>query len=339
MKFRPVGQVDMRAIGMKLCTVLLLAVAAAPQFVSVAHAQPAYPAKPVRVIVPMPPGAGQDLMARKIGDELAPRLGQPWLIDNRPGGANLIAAEACVKAAPDGYSLCLLSTTVSSFNPHLFDKLPYDPERDFKPIANLYAQIEGLIASRAFPANALKDIPAAMAAKPAGFNFGTLGAGTGPDIQRQWLAEGWKGNFVGIPYKGGNLVITALVAGEIDIGWIGTYNAIGQIKAGKVKILAIGGSKRSALLPEVPTIEEAGLGQQPLRAWVGLGGPAGMPDAVVRRVNTELVRLFRDPRFVDYIDSQFIESLVGTPEEFAAFMRADREKIGQVIRRYNVPKQ
>jgi tripartite-type tricarboxylate transporter receptor subunit TctC len=312
--------------------VVLLAPAAA-------LAQSAYPSKPVRVIVPMPPGAGQDIMARRIGDELLPRLGQPWIIDNRPGGSNLPAAEACIKAAPDGYTLCILSATTQSFNPHLFDKLPYDPERDFKPIANMYTQIEGLMAAVSVPVKSLKDLPALSAARAAGFNFGTLGAGTGPDVLRQWLAEGWNVNFAGIPYKGGNLIITALVAGEIDLAWIGTYNAIGQIKAGKVKILAVGGSKRSPLLPDVPTIEEAGLGVQPLRPWVELGATGALPDAIARRLNAEIVRLFREPRFADYLDSQFLESLVGTPEEFAAFMRADREKIGQVIRKYNIPRQ
>jgi tripartite-type tricarboxylate transporter receptor subunit TctC len=221
----------------------------------------------------------------------------------------------------------------------VFSKLPYDPERDFKPVANLYSQIEGLMVAANVPATTASELRAIAVAKPGSLNFGTLGQGTGPDLFRQWLGDGWSTQFAGIPYKGGNLIITALVAGEVDLAWIGAYNAIGQQKAGKIRFLAVGSSKRLRPIPNVPTIDELGLGEKPLSPWVAWGGPAGMPDSVVNRLNGELHRVFAEAKFVDYMEAQYIESLIGTPQELAAFMRKDREAFGRLVKKYNVPRQ
>ena len=298
-----------------------------------------YPNRPIRVIVAMPPGAGQDIMLRKIGEEIAPRIGQPFVIDNRPGGAQIPAMEACKSAVPDGHNLCLMTATTQSINPHVFNKLPYDVERDYKPIANLYTQIEALMVASKVPATTPRELQALAMARSGQMNYGTLGEATSSDLFRQMLSDEWGAKIAGIPYKGGNLIITALVAGEVDMAWIGAYNAIGQQKAGKVRFLAVGSTKRLRLLPDLPTLEELNLKDRPRPPWVAIGAPAATPDSIIARLNTELGRVFAEPKFVDYIETQYIESLFGTPQELDAYMRRDRDAYGLVVKKYNLPKQ
>jgi len=307
---------------------------------SAVMAQGTYPTKPIRVIIPQPVGAGIDIIIRKASEDLLPRMGgQPLIVENRAGGAMVIAADACAKAAPDGYTLCSLSPDAVSIAPHIFNKLPYDPEKDLRPVVQLYFLLEGLFAKTALPVNSVKELVAYEQARSGTLNFGTLGPGSNSDMNRQDLNQLLKTNFAGIPYKGGNLVINALVAGEIDVGKIGAYNAIGPLKGGKVKLLAIAGVKRSPVMPEVPTFAEAGVSDPGARAWWGMFAPGGTPDALVRRLNSEFVQLFRDPKFVPFIDSLVVEIATGTPEEFAAFLRKDREAAGARVKKYNIPKE
>ena len=307
---------------------------------SAAIAQGAYPTKPIRVIIPQPVGAGIDIIIRKASEDLLPRMGgQPLIVENRAGGAMVIAADACAKAAPDGYTLCSLSPDAVSIAPHIFNKLPYDPEKDLRPVVNMYMLLEGLFAKTSLPVNSVKELVAYEQAHSGTLNFGTLGPGSNSDMNRQDLNQLLKTNFAGIPYKGGNLVINALVAGEIDVGKIGAYNAIGPLKGGKVKLLAIAGAKRSPVLPDVPTFAEAGVSDPGARAWWGMFAPGGTPEALVRRLNSEFVQLFRDPKFVPFIDSLVVEIATGTPEEFAAFLKKDREAAGARVKKYNIPKE
>ena len=301
-------------------------------------AQGAYPVKPIRVVIPITVGAGVDIVVRKAAEDLLPRLGQPLVVENRAGGGMVIAAEACAKAAPDGYTLCSLSPDATSVAPHIFNKLPYDPETDLRPIVNMFFLLEGMFAKASLPVSSMKELVAYEQARSGTLNFGTLGPGSNSDMNRQDLNQILKTNFQGIPYKGGNLVINALVAGEIDVGKIGAYNALGQIKSGKVKLLAIAGSKRSPLVPDVPTFAENGI-DPGARAWWGILGPGALPDAIVRRLNSEFVQLFREPKFAAFIDSLIVEVATGTPEEFAAFLRKDRQEAGARVRKYNIPRQ
>lgn len=315
---------------------LIFAVALLPAIQ--AWAQP-YPSKPVRVIVAIAAGSLTDIVLRTAGRELLGSLGQPLIVDNRPGGNMMIAAEVCSKAAPDGYTFCLASNTAMSVNPHVFSKLPYDPEKDFKPVARLFYLIQALIAGASLPANSVSELRAFASARPGALNFGTLGEGTGPDIFRQWLSEHWKTSLVGIPYTGANLIMNALIAGDIQLSQIGPGPFSGQLKAGKVKLLAVDVSKRSRMFPDVPTYAEAGLEGFTERLWWGLFAPAGTPDAAVRRMYTEFVRLFREPNFVDYLENQFIEPAVIAPEELPAFLKEDRERAGAMVKRFNVPRR
>lgn len=302
-----------------------------------AAAAQTYPTRPVRVIVPLSAGAVTDVTMRAIGKEMAERSGQPWIIDNRPGAAMAIGAELCAKAAPDGYTLCAVSSDTMSFNPALKTSLPYDPEHDFRPITNLFNVIEGVVGSGALPAKSMSELKTLASSKS--LNVGTLGPGSTPDVFRRWLADQWKTKFVDVPYKGGGDVATALLSSEIDFARIGIGNLAGLVNQGKVKLLAVSSAARSPLMPNAPTLAESGLGSYPVHVWWGLVAPARTPDAVIAKVNADVNAVFKAPAMAEFLSKQFLEPVAGTPQEFAAFLKTDRAQIGAMIKAYNIPPQ
>ena len=306
-----------------------------------AFAQQPYPTKPIKVIEPIPPGAGVDNIMRKAAQELLPRLGQPLVLENHESANMALGPQVCARLPADGYALCVVNPLPMSYNPHTIANLAYNPDRDFKPVVNMFFLREGVITKSSLPVNTVDELRKYALANLGKLNFGTLGPGSQVDISRMYINQKWKADMVGIPYKGGPLILQALSAGEIDVSRIGVYNGIGLIKAGKVKLLSIAGAQRSPLLPKVPTFEEEGIGDVPPGgAWWGIVVPTGTPDPVVRRLNAEFIRLFREPSFVEYLDGQFIEvSPPWTPEEFGDFMKKDREKAGLLVKQFSVPKQ
>jgi tripartite-type tricarboxylate transporter receptor subunit TctC len=318
------------------CLGIAVLLAAAPLQ---AVAQQAYPNKPVRILVPIAAGSVTDVVMRAAALELSPRLGQPVLIENRPGASGIIGAEACARAAPDGYTACAVYHATMSFNPLLFEKLPYDPQKDLVPVTNLYFVIEALMAPAALPANSVAELKALAIARPGALNFGTLGSGSLQELLVAWLNDQWKVSIAGIPYKGGGPIAAALAANEIQLGQMGIGNFLGQIQAGQVKALAVNGNKRSPLLPAVPTAAEAGIGGFPSRPWWGLAVPSGTPREAIARLNAEFVRLFREPKFMEFLEARATEPVPGTPEEFAAFLKADREGAAALVRLAKVPRQ
>ena len=294
-----------------------------------------YPSKPVRVIVAIAPGSPTDLVMRAAAAELARPLGQVITIENRPGGDMVIGTEACARSAPDGYSYCVISNSAVSINPHIFIKLPYDPDKDLKPVTALYYLTQGMITS--LPVNSVGELKALALAKPGSLNLGTLGAG-GADMHRLWLNDTWKTDIVGVPYKGANLVMLAMIGGEIQMSLTNVAGLAPHLKSGKMKLLAVGASKRLRQFPEVPIYNEQGLEGFP-RTWWGLFGPFATPDAAVRRINAEFARLFSDAKFAAYLEGEFLESAVSSPEQFAVMLSDERERSGQMVRKYKIPKQ
>ncbi len=297
-----------------------------------------YPSKPIRVIIATTAGGTTDTISRLAGQELAPRLGQPLVMENRPGGNGVAATGACATAGPDGHTLCIVSTNNMSFAPHVVSKLPYDSDRDIRAVVHLYNLIEGMVAHPSLPAGTVNELRALAIAKPGMLNFGTLGAGSQPDVFRQWLAERWRTEIAGIHYKGAQPIIQALVAGEIHFTQISLGNSAGQLRAGKIKALAQGGGKRSKQLPKVPTFEEAGLDFHG-GGWWGVIASAAVPDAIVNRVNAEYARVLREPKLAEFMENQFLEGVGGSPESFAAFIRRDRERAGEIVKKYNIPRE
>ena len=299
---------------------------------SQAFAQPAYPNKPIRVIVPIAPGSVTDVIMRAASQELSVRLGQTLVIDNRTGASGIIGAEACARATPDGYTICAIYTATTSVNPYVFDKLPYDPAKDFAPIAHLYYVTGALVVPAALPVNSVEELRALMVARPRAFSFGTIGPGSYPEVFLKWLNQQWKVDLTAVPYKGGAPIVTALLSGEIQVSAAGLGNMIGQLQAGQLKALAISGAKRSRLFPKVPTMAEAGLGGFAGNLWWGLAAPAGTPKQIVARLNAEFVKLFKEPRFAEFLDNQAVEPVLTTPEAFGKFLQADREWTATLIK-------
>lgn len=297
-----------------------------------AGAQSDYPNKPIRVLLPIAPGSVTDVVLRAAAVPLGQRLGQPLVIDNRTGASGIVGAEACAKAAPDGYTVCAVYHSIMSYNPYTFEKLPYDPERDFTPVTNLFFVTEGLVVPSSLPVQTVADLRAYAMKNPTGVNLGTLGEGSLQELFVSWLNREWKTSVVGIAYKGGGPIANALGAGEIQIGQMGIGNFLGLIQAGKLRALAISASQRSKLLPQVPTMAEAGLGGFPARTWWGLVVPAGTPAPIVARLNADFVQVFRDPKFAEYMEGRYVEGAAGTPQEFAAFLKADREAARTLVR-------
>ncbi|MFL6823374.1 MAG: Bug family tripartite tricarboxylate transporter substrate binding protein [Xanthobacteraceae bacterium] len=301
------------------------------------HAQ-TYPERPIRVIVPIAAGSVTDVIMRASANELAPRLGQPFVIENRGGASGIPGAQACAQAAPDGYTLCLVYHNTLSINPLLFNQLPYDPERDFTLISNLYLLVEALFVSSSLNVSSAAELKAYAQAHPAALNYGTLGPGSNPEMFLKWMNQTWNVNIVGIPYRGGGPIAQALVAGELQVAKMGLGNFLGLLGTGKIKPLAVAAARRSVLVPDVPTLAEAGIDFPPF-GWWGLAAPRGLPQPIVDRLNAEFVKLYREPKFVEYLEKQAVLPAPGTPAEFAQFLKRDRQDAEFLIRIANQPRE
>jgi tripartite-type tricarboxylate transporter receptor subunit TctC len=300
---------------------------------SAAQAQ-TYPDRPIRLVVSIAAGSVTDVIMRKAAADLQPRLGQPLIVENRGGAAGILGAQTCAQAAPDGYTLCVIYHSTMSYNPLLFDKLPYQPE-DIAPVTRLFFLTEGLFVSSEVGINSVAELKAYAQAKPDGLNYATLGDGSFPDLFMRWLNNQWGTKIVGVPYKGGGPAAQALAGNQVQVTRFGVGNFMGMIDAGKVKALAVSAEQRSPLLPKVPTFKEAGLGGYPGQGWWGLAVPKGTPQAIVDKVNAAFVAEFKDPAFNEFLDKQSVVSATTTPAGFAAFLQEDRKAAETLIKLAN----
>ncbi len=325
----------LRALARALpCAALGLAAAGLP---SAALAQ-AYPNKPIRLIVSIAAGSVTDVIMRAAANELQPRLGQPLVIENRGGAAGIIGGQACAQAPADGYNICVIYHSTMSYNPLQFTKLPYNPD-ELVPITRLFMLTEGLFASNATGVKSVAELRKLATAKPDALNYATLGPGSFPDLFLKWLNNQWGTKIVGIPYKGGGPAAQALAANDVQVTRFGVGNFLGLVQSGKVQALGVRGPKRLPMLPDVPTLEEAGLGDYPGQGWWGLAAPKGTPPEAVKRLNAEFVKLFNEPKFVEYLTKQAVAAAPTTPEGFATFLKEDRKAAETLIRIANTPKQ
>jgi tripartite-type tricarboxylate transporter receptor subunit TctC len=300
---------------------------------SSANAQ-TYPDKPIRVIVSIAAGSVTDVIMRAASAELQGHLGQPLIIENRGGAAGILGAQTCAQATPDGYTLCVIYHSTMSYNPLLFDKLPYQPE-DLMPVTRLFFLTEGLFVSSEVGINSVAELKAFAQAKPDGLNYATLGDGSFPDLFMRWLNNQWGTKIVGVPYKGGGPAAQALAGNQVQVTRFGVGNFMGMIDAGKVKALAVSADKRSPLLPNVPTFKEAGLGGYPGQGWWGLAAPKGTPQAIVDKVNAAFVAVFKDPTFNEFLNKQSVVAAPTTPAGFAEFLKEDRKAAEVLIKLAN----
>ena len=292
------------------------------------QAQP-WPAKPVRWIVPYPPGGSTDIAARVVADRVGQALGQSVVVENRSGAAGNIGIEAASKSAPDGYTILVAPDSLAS-NPHLY-KIGWDPFRDFLPVIQLARQPVVLAVHPSLGVNSVSEL-VALAKKNPGQGFATSGAGSQQHMAAEWFAQIAGIELTHVPYKGGGQAITDLVGGQVKIGSLGSSPLIPHYKAGKLKLLAQTTATRAPSLPEVPTYEEAGIKGLVIEQWLGVFVPAGTGSDIAARLNTEIAKALAEPAVRERYAQSALEPVGGTPASFAKLLRDDYDKYARLIR-------
>jgi tripartite-type tricarboxylate transporter receptor subunit TctC len=292
----------------------------------------AYPVRQVRIVVAYPPGGGIDVLARQLADRLAPRWGQPVVVENRPGGSTIPAADLVAKSPADAHTILLTTDSTFSINPHLFAQLSYS-DRDFVAVTQLILLQQLLLAHPSVPASDLRELVALARAKPGTLNYGSYGSGSQPHLAAETLKSKAGIDIVHIPYKGIPFAVPAAIAGEVQLTFSGIASSQAHVKAGRLKALAIGGPARSPLMPEVPTFAEQGYPEVETHAWFGLFVPAGSPRAAVDRIQRDAAAILNDPAFRDReIVGKGYDLVASTPEAFAVYLVRDREARGRAVR-------
>lgn len=291
----------------------------------------AFPDKPLKVIHGFAPGGGADIFLRTILPKFSEYLGQPVVVDYRPGAGANLAMDAVAKAAPDGYTM-LMGTPGLATNPFLYEKLPFDPLRDLAPISLIGSVQNALIVHPAMPAQSVKELIALAKAQPGKLNYSSPGTGTSLHLAAELFKQLAAVDVQHIPYKGGAQAQTAVMAGEVQMMFNVLPSALPQIKAGKLRVLAVTGKSRAEALPEVPTVAEAGVAGYSAFTWNGLLTTAGTPPERIARLNDALVRTMKSPEVKVLLDKIGQDPLWSTPEEFAAFLREETEKWRKVIK-------
>lgn len=289
-----------------------------------------YPTKPIRLVVPVSAGGGTDIVARFIGQRLTDSWGQQVIVDNRAGAGGSIGADIIAKATPDGHTLLLGSIGHITFTPALFLKLPYDPQ-DFAPVSLVAEQPFVMAAHPSLPAHSMKELIALAKSRPGKVIYGSGGSGGASHLGIELLMLMTDVSLVHVPYKGTGPGMTALLGGEIPMLLVGVATALPHLKSGKVKALAVSGTKRSQALPEVPTLNEAGVTGYEFDVWYGMLSSGGTPRAVVRKANAEIVRILKAPATAERFSAAGLEPRGSTPEEFAALIAREIPKWKKVV--------
>jgi len=300
-------------------------------FASTATRAQNFPARPLKVIVPFSPGGAVDGPMRVIAQELGRRLGQQVVVENRPGAGATIGTDLVAKSPPDGYTLLLASQT-NAISATLYPKLPFDPLDDFTPIGLIGREPGVLVVNPALPVRTLQEFVAYAKARPGQLDFASSGNGSGQHLFMAMLASMTGMKLTHVPYKGSGQATTDLLGGRIAASIPGTAGMVAHIKAGKLRALAVTGSKRSPQLPDVPTVAESGVPGYEAYVWMGLMAPRGTPPAIVDLINRELRQTLATDEVRNYMTGVGIEIVVSSPDEFGAFFRAERDRWAKVIR-------
>jgi len=312
--------------------VRLLAAGLALAAAAHAPAQNAYPAQPLKWIVPYVAGGGTDNLARALADAMQPSFGQPILIDNRPGASTNIGVAAMMQARPDGYTIMQAENAALLFNEHMFEKLPYKPERDFTYIGTIGRFPVALVVHPDFPAKTMAEFVQHVKANPDKVNYASPGNGTPHHMAMELFKQKAGLTITHVPYKGAAPAMTDVMGGQVPTMMLDLASGLPIIKSGKVRVLAIALPQRAGSLPEVPTFAELGLPDVNAYAFHGLIGPAGMPKEVVERLNAELHKAMKSPKVEKLFADFGFEPLPGTPEDFRKLARAESARWGQVIK-------
>ena len=309
----------------RLCLALIGSAAA-----GVALAQ-AYPAKPVHIVVPFPPGGIVDITARQLGQKMSESLGQPFVIENRAGAGGSIGTDYVAKQPGDGYTV-LMAFDTHAVNPHIYKGLRFDVFKDFAPVS-LVGRIPLVFAAHpSFAANSIPELVKLAKAKPASLAYGSVGAGSSGHLAAEQFKLLAGVDLLHVPYKGGAPALTALMGEQVQLIVFAAGAAVPHMKAGRVKGLAVTGRQRSPAMPNVPTMAEAGYPQLDSGAWMGIVAPAGTPAQLIAQLHGEIAKAVKDPAMSAKLADQAVELVGGSPEDFGRFIRSEHEKWGKLIR-------
>ena len=297
-----------------------------------------YPSKTIRYIVPFPPGGSSDLIARAIAPHMSQALGQPVVVENRPGAGGMIGVDIIAKAPPDGHVIGLAAAGALSSNIHLYPSMPFHPEKDLAPITNL-AMIPFFLVAHPDAASSLKDLLEKAKARPGALSYGHGGQGSTMHLAGELLNMLAKVKVVPVPYKGSHPVSSSVLGGQIPFGVVDVPSAIANVKAGKMRALAVTSKTRISAAPDVPTFEEAGVPGYEAVGWFGSVAPAGTPRQIIQRLNQEMRKALAIPEVRERVIAAGTEPATTTPEEFAAYIREETKKWGEVIKAGNIKLQ
>jgi tripartite-type tricarboxylate transporter receptor subunit TctC len=315
---------------MKLLHKLIFILALAAPALS-AQAQ-SYPSKPIRLVCPFPPGGAVDIASRATAHTLSQILGQPVTVDNRPGAGGNIGAEITAKAAPDGYTLLMTTSGIMGINPALYSKIPFDSVKDFSPVSMLVSLNNVLVLHPSVPAKSVQEVIAMAKAQPGKLTYASSGNGTSIHLSGELFKSMAGVDMLHIPYKGSSPAVTDLLAGQVNMMFDNIPSSLPHIKSGKLRALAVTGSKRSPSLPDLPTIAEAGVPGYDSYVWFGVVAPAGTPPEIIAKLNAALVKTAATPEFRDRLTGQGYDVMSSTPEQMATSIRGEIAKWGKVVK-------
>jgi tripartite-type tricarboxylate transporter receptor subunit TctC len=295
-----------------------------------------FPSRPIRLIVPFPPGGVTDPVARMVGEKVAQATGQSVVVDNRPGGAGIIGAQIARQATPDGYTLFMGHSGTHTVNPHLYTSLPYDPVGDFEPITLMMSTSHVLVVPESSRARSVADLVALARSKPEGLTYASQGVGAGGHLLGEMLAARTGAKLQHVPYKGSAPALLDVLAGRVDLFFDAVITSAPHVKAGKLRALATASPRRARILPEVPTVGEAGFPGLELDFWFALFAPSGTPHEATRRLHTEFVRALSSPDVAARFTEQGLDIVTSSPEELRALIEADTRRLGRIVREANV---
>ena len=294
-------------------------------------AQP-YPSKPIRLVVPFPPGGPLDLAGRAIGQKLSEAWGQPVVVENKPGAGGNIGADMVAKSPADGYTLVMGALSTHAVNPHLFAKMPYDALKDFAPVTLVAITPNVLVINPGVAAGSVPELVALAKASPGKLSFASGSNGSAGPLAGELFKTLAKVDIVHVPYKGGAPAMQDLLGGQVQFMFDNLANSMTQVKAGKLKAIAVTTAKRSTLAPELPTMSEAGVAGFDISTWYGIMAPAGTPPDVVKKLNSEIVKILASDDMREKLRAQGAEPAPMSPEEFAAFIRAEWTRYAKIVK-------
>lgn len=294
-----------------------------------------YPNKPIRFIAPIPAGGSTDVLTRDVARRLQERWGQPTVVENRPGGAGSIGAAMVARAPADGYTLLLVNVG-HAINGHVYSKLPYDPVKDFTPVIHATSIAMGLFVHPSVPAKNLAEFMALARSKPGGLSFATSGNGGAGHLGGESFKAATGIDMVHVPYRGSAPAIADVVAGQVPVSFADVPLAAPHVKSGALRALALGATRRSPTLPDMPTFAELGVAKQEMPVWVGFLAPAGTPREIVDKLNREIVAILREPAMTARLIELGFEVVASSPEAFAQTIRNDYERFGVIVRKAGI---